>query len=302
MPGPFLPHCFFLLGPTAVGKSDLAAALAARIGGEVVGADAFQIYEGLDILSAKPGPDLRAQVSHHLIGEVPLTQRYDVAQYLAAATARIGEIVVRGRVPVVCGGTGMYIRALTHGLSDLPPADPALRAELEAEPLPTLVERLRMLDPAARVDEKNPRRVIRALEVCIQTGCPFSSQRGEWDREPAVRGAVLARPRESLLARISARTDAMFAAGVVREVAAVSAGSFGPTASQMLGLREIRALLAGTISEKACKEAITVATRQYAKRQLTWFRRERGYQWVDLETDPVPFEKLLVLAAAPPPV
>ena len=282
----------FLLGPTAVGKSDLAVAFAERVGGEIVGADAFQIYSGLDVLSAKPSPELRARVPHHLIDEIPLSEPFDVAKYLALAAARITDIAARGRVPIVCGGNGLYVRALTHGLADIPPGDAALRAELEKEPLPSLVARLRTLDPAAQVDEKNPRRVIRALEVCLLSGRPFSAHRTEWKAEPEVRGIILTRPRAELHERIAARTEAMFAEGVIAEVAAVT--GLGPTASEMLGLREIRAHIAGTMTLAECKTAITQSTRQYAKRQLTWFRRERGYTWLDLTETNDPLAALLI--------
>ncbi len=286
---------FFLLGPTAVGKSELAVQLAERIGGEIVGADAFQLYEGLDILSAKPSASLRARVPHHLIGEVPLSRSFDVAAYRTAALERIADIAGRGAIPIICGGAGLYARALTHGLSeDMPVADAALRASLENEPLPALVERLRTLDPAGTVDEKNRRRVVRALEVCIATGQPFSSFRKEWDTEPAVRGVILSRPRAELIARIEQRTDAMFASGVMAEVAEAKVVGF--TAEQMLGLREIRAHIAGDLSLTSCKTAINIGTRQYAKRQATWFRRERQYTWMDLTAEPDALRRLVLMA------
>jgi tRNA dimethylallyltransferase len=289
-----IQRCFFVLGPTAVGKSELAVALAERMGGEIVGADAFQIYAGLDILSAKPPPTLRARAAHHLIGEWPAAKAFDVGKYHALATQRIEKIVERGRVPVVCGGTGLYVRALTHGLADLPPADPILREELEKEPLPKLVARLRALDPHARVDEQNPRRVIRALEICLRSDRPFSAHRAEWEQTPPVRGVILDRPRSFLNERIATRTTAMFHAGVVEEVAA--APELGPTAGQMLGLREIRAHLAGEMTREQCILAIATATRQYAKRQMTWFRRERGYEWINLQSCAAPVEEMMRMA------
>ncbi len=287
---------FFLLGPTAVGKSELAVELAERVGGEIVGADAFQIYDGLDILSAKPDAALRARVPHHLIGEVPLSTSYDVATYRDAALERITDIAARGAVPILCGGAGLYLRALTQGFSDdLPMADAALRALLESEPLIALVERLRGLDPDATVDEKNRRRVVRALEVCILSGKPFSSFRKEWSDAPTVRGVILSRPREELIRRIEERTEAMFAAGVVAEVRATT--GVGATAAQMLGLRDIRSHIAGEIPLAECKAALAVATRQYAKRQATWFRRERGFPWMDLSTEPDAASRLTLLAS-----
>lgn len=280
---PSIPQSFIIAGPTAVGKSDFAVAVAERCGGEIVGADAFQVYDGLDLLTAKPAPELRARVRHHLIGEVPLIRAFDVAQYRAEAERRIADIRERGRVPIVCGGTGLYLRALTRGLADLPGADPVMRAEWERTPLDELAHRLRQLDPVAaeKIDLKNPRRVIRALEVCVLTGRPFSSFREQWNAsESAMCGVFLTRDRDELCACIDARTEAMFAAGVEAEV--LGLGEVGPTAAQALGLREIRALLAAEMTRAECVAAIQQATRRYAKRQLTWFRREPGLEVMNL--------------------
>ncbi len=246
---PFTRHFFIIAGPTAVGKSDIAVAVAQRCGGEIIGADAFQVYRGLDILTAKPAPGLRALVPHHLVGEIPLSQSFDVAQYLTLARERIAQVRARHRIPIVVGGTGMYLRALLRGLADLPGADAALRAELEARPLADLLRQLAKLDPdgATRLDRQNPRRVIRALEVCLLTGRPFSSFREQWsNEEPGGCGVVLTLDREILNARIDRRAAAMFEAGVVAEV--TQAGEVGLTAGQMLGLREIRAHGRGELS------------------------------------------------------
>ncbi len=280
---------FIIAGPTAVGKSELAVAIAERCGGEIISADAFQIYAGLDILTAKPSPALRARVPHHLVGEIPLTQTFDVAQFLGLAQVRISAIRTRGRVPIIVGGTGLYLRALTHGLADLPTADAALRTELEAQSTTDLAERLAALDPASHavIDLQNRRRLVRALEVCLLTGRPFSSFREQW-KTPAIpaHGIVLNRPREELHDRIRRRTETMFAEGVIEEVR--QAGPLGPTASQTLGLREIRQLLQGTMTREACVTAIQQATRRYAKRQLTWFRREQYLTFVELDADFTP--------------
>ena len=264
-----------IAGPTAVGKSEIAVAVARACGGEIVGADAFQIYAGLDLLTAKPSAELRSLVPHHLIGEIPLTQAFDVAQYLAAAEQRFAEIHARGRLPIVCGGTGLYLRALTRGLAELPPADAELRTRLEHQPLTELDP-----DSAAQIDRKNPRRVIRAVEVCILTGKPFSSFREQWAAPDLKRyGVVLTRDRAELHDRIATRTEAMFADGVIEEVERVS--KLGPTAEQVLGLREISALLAGEMTRAECSAAIQQATRRYAKRQMTWFRREPALEPVN---------------------
>jgi tRNA dimethylallyltransferase len=271
-------------GPTAVGKSEFAVREALRIGGEIVGADAFQIYQGLEILTAQPSAELRRRVPHHLFGEIPLATPFDVAQYLARAEPVLAAIRARGNVPVIAGGTGLYIRALLRGLADLPASDPALRAELSAQPLSALQQRLAQLDPegAAAIDLQNPRRVIRALEICLQTGRPFSSFREEWNHPPETEcGILLQRKREELYARIDRRVEAMLSEGAIEEVQRIGE-AIGATARQTLGWTEIRRMLSGELSREACRTAIQQATRRYAKRQLTWFQRERGLRPVDL--------------------
>jgi len=264
------PATFFLAGPTAVGKTAVALAVAEACNGEIVGADAFQVYRGLDLLTAKPPREALERAPHHLVGTVPLEEPFDVARWREAAVVAIADIHARGKLAIVTGGTGLYFRALTRGLADLPAVDPQLRAELNALPLAEACRRLESLDPNTRVDRRNPRRVIRALEICLTTGKPFSSFREEWEQTPAFHGVLL--DREDLAVRIDQRTEAMFAAGVVEEVRA--AGGIGPTAQQAIGWREITAHLRGECSLAEAKEAIAAATRRYAKRQRTWFRRE----------------------------
>jgi tRNA dimethylallyltransferase len=267
-----------IAGATGVGKSELAVEVAERCGGEIVGADAFQVYAGLDVLTAKPSPALRARVPHHLIGEVPLAETFNVGRYMELAAARMAEIRARGKVPVIVGGTGLYVRALTCGLAELPTADAGLRAKLEAATTEELQARLATLDPEAMrwIDTQNRRRLVRAIEVSILSGKPFSSFRAEWMEEGPTGslGVVLVRERAELNTRIDRRVEAMFTEGVVEEVA--RAGDVGPTAGQTLGLREIRAFLNGEMDLAACRAAIQQATRKYAKRQATWFRKERG--------------------------
>lgn len=265
----------FIVGPTAVGKTELAAAVARRIDAEIISADAFQIYQGLDLLTAKPNAALLAQARHHLIGEVPRTENFDVAKFLALATARAREIAARGKRVLVVGGTGLYVRALTHGLSELPPSDPQLRAALEAASLLDLQERYAALDPAGalKIDDKNKRRLVRALEVCLLTGQPFSAFREEWAQPAKIGyGFLLIRDRTELSARSDARVVQMFKEGLPDQVR--RAGEIGATAAQVIGLREVQACLRGELSESAAITQIQQATRRYAKRQMTWFRRE----------------------------
>lgn len=297
-PIPPLPprNTFFLGGPTASGKSALALDLAEATGAEVVGADAFQIYAGLPILSAQPSPADQERVPHHLVGAVDAADRMDAAKYQTLALAEIAGIHARGKPAIVVGGTGLYIKTLTHGLSTLPAPDPILRAELEAlDPL-TCRSRLEALDPigARSIDLANPRRVSRALEIVVQTGKPLAEARTTW-RAGAVEGVpgtpddrdapegslapcgVFVDPdRESLKRQIARRTEAMYASGVVEEVRRqLAGGRLGPTASQMLGLREIGRVCTGEWSEEQAAEAIIRATTRYAKRQRTWFKAQK---------------------------
>jgi tRNA dimethylallyltransferase len=293
-------HTFFIVGPTATGKSELAADVACEIGAEIVSADAFQIYRGLDLLTAKPDASTLAKAPHHLIGTAPLDEEMNAEKYRRAAMRAIDEINSRGKPAMVVGGSGLYIRALTHGLAPLPEADPRLREELNAMSLRELRSRLAELDPEAgrTIDTKNRRRVVRALEICLLTGTPASAQSERWgsgagnpacvptiglaarlsqtglSASPAT-GVFVFRDREELYARINQRVEAMFERGVIEEVRAT--GATGATASQMIGLREIRELLDGKISLLQCIAEIQQATRRYAKRQLTWFRRQTNF-------------------------
>ncbi len=260
-----------------MGKTAVAIAVAEACDGEIVGADAFQVYEGMDILTAKPSPAELARVPHHLVGSVSTRDSFNVARYLERAHAAISEIRDRGRLPVIVGGTGMYLRALTRGISEVPEGNSELRAELAATPLPQLLARLEHLDPAAfaMIDRQNPRRVFRALEVCLITGKPFSSFRQEWENTPTYHGVLLERSREDLYERIDRRTREMFEQGVVAEIARTATSSeISDTARQVIGWSAIWALLRGELTQAECVAQIQQATRKYAKRQLTWFRRE----------------------------
>jgi tRNA dimethylallyltransferase len=274
---------FFVCGPTAAGKSTRALELARDLDGEIVNADAFQLYRGLEVLTAAPTAADQARVPHHLYGVLAPDQSVDAMAYLRLVVPVIDEILHRGKLPIVTGGSGLYLKFLSHGPSPLPPGDPALRAELDALPLDALVARLRELDPAeaARTDLANRRYVSRALEVCLLAGVPCSTLRDDWEqasrtRAAALRGILLLRPRPELHRRIALRTRAMLDGGAIDEVA--SLGDIAPGLEKAIGLREIRRHLAGEISRADCADLIDAATRQYAKRQETWFRRERWLQ------------------------
>src|SRR5215469_5777874 len=175
----------FIAGPTAVGKSDIALALAERIGGEIISVDSMQVYRGLDIGTAKPDAATQKKIPHHLIDICDLTEPFDAAKFVVLANKAVAEIQSRKKTPIFCGGTGLYFKAFLDGLGEAPAADPKLCAEFEATPLEKLLEELRQLDPAAyeKIDKKNPRRVIRALEVVRTTGKSFSSQQANWSAQ-----------------------------------------------------------------------------------------------------------------------
>lgn len=278
-----MPDPFFLTGPTASGKSAVAVLLAERIGGEIVNADAFQLYEGMDLLTAKPGAEERARVPHHLYDVVPAGEACDAQRYRELALPVLADIAARGRRPILVGGSGLYLKALSHGLADLPPANPALRAELATLSLEAKQARLLELDPEAAVNVPlaNPRYVDRALEICLLTGRPQSQLRNTFAvTRPLGSGVTLDLPRAELHERIHRRLEAMVNAGLLDEVRTL--GEVGPTAARAIGLRELRAHLGGEMTLAEALEAMEQATRRYAKRQLTWFRRETWLQSICL--------------------
>lgn len=271
---------FFIAGPTASGKTDVAVEVALRCNADIIGADAFQVYEGMEILTAKPSPEQLARVPHHLLGTVPRNTSYNVGTFVKEALSCALQVKNRGRLPMVVGGTGLYLRALMRGLAPVPPSAPELRGELETLPLEELQAKLHRLDPLTTVDLNNRRRVVRALEVCMVTGKPFSSFRQDWENaDLAPCGVCLMPAREELHQRINVRTHLMFERGLLEEVRSLS--DIGPTASQVLGLNECRAVLDGTLTRDKAIEQIQTATRQYAKRQITWFRKEPALRQID---------------------
>jgi len=270
-----------LAGPTASGKSALALELGEAFGLEVVSADAMMVYRGMDIGTAKPPLEERGRVPHHLVDIVAPDESFSVAAFVVRAEAAIADVLGRGRLPLVVGGTGFYIRALSEGLPTLPPADPevqkALWARLEREGLDTLIGALESRSPAdAARAQRNPRRVVRALEVLERTGRPPASfprtaPRFLFDKR------VLTPSAEVLAGRIEARTRGMFRAGLVEEVRSLLARyPASTTAMQAIGYKEVRDHLQGRLSLGEAEREVTQATLRYAKRQRTWFRGEPG--------------------------
>ncbi len=297
----------WLAGPTAVGKSEVALRLAERLGGEIVSVDSMQVYRGLDLGTAKPSPADRARVPHHLIDVMELTESFDAAQFVRHARQAVADIQARNRRPILCGGTGLYFKAFREGLGEAPAADPALRAELEATPLEVLLRELAARDPAtfAKIDRQNPRRVIRAVEVIRLTGRPFSEQRANWSGgESKVRGPEsqtesrsaadlglcnlafgLSHAPADLRSRIDARVERMFQRGLVQETRRLLERGLAanPTARQALGYRQVVEHLRGERSLAETIALVKIRTRQFAKRQMTWFRRQMPLTWLELK-------------------
>lgn len=277
---------FYIVGPTASGKSSIAMRLAERAGGEIVNADAFQLYRGLDIVTAKPSAADRARVPHHLYDVVDPDEYCDAQRLREMALPIIADIQNRGRLPIVVGGSGLYIKALTHGLAKLPGRDEAIRERLAQLTPEERRDQLLALDPdaATNVPLSNPRYVERALEICLLTGKPQSELRNTFaDVKPDGHGVVLSLDRERLYERIRARVLAMVATGLVEEIRALRDLSI--TAEKAIGIRDMRRFFAGECTEGEAVEAIVLATRRYAKRQITWFRREAWLQTICLTDD-----------------
>ena len=280
-----LRRAVFLAGPTSVGKSEVALALAQKHHGEIVCADAFQLYREFSMLSAQPSVQEQALVPHHLFGTIPCTDTMDAARFADLALAAIENIIARGRTPFIVGGSGLYLQALTTGLPPLPAIDPVIRDEVRGMTLDALLARLREIDPASltAIDTRNPRRVARRLELSLQTGQPASAILTEPPAPEGLRGAVLVRDRDELNTRIAAAVEQRLARGAIDEVRATRATA-SATARQILGWREITAHLDGVLTLSACRERLAIATRQYAKRQLTWFRAKSTFAPENLTT------------------
>jgi tRNA dimethylallyltransferase len=297
------PPPILLAGATAVGKSEVALSLAEKVDGEIVSVDSMQVYRGLDIGTAKPTLQERARVRHHLIDVVNLTELFDAAQFVRLAHEAVADIQGRGRVPILCGGTGLYFKAFLDGLGDAPKADAALRSELEATPLPDLLAELAAKDPATyeRIDRQNARRIIRAVEVLRLTGKPYSQQRAGWSRSAVVdqpgrnatRAALfigLSRQPSDLQQRIDIRVEKMFERGLVAETEGLLKHGLAEnqTAMQALGYRQVADNLRGIRSLPQTVELVKIRTRQFAKRQMTWFKKYGPSIWINLSLQDTP--------------
>ena len=269
-----------IAGPTAAGKSAVAIDLARRIGGVIINADASQVYADLRVLSARPSAANEAAVPHLLYGTIDGAETCDAARWAGLARDAIAAVLAGGRVPIVTGGSGMYLRTLLDGIAAVPPIDPAIRAEVRALDPAAALAALAAIDPAAAARLADPQRVARALEVIRSTGQPLSAWQGAAPdglaAEADIRAFVVDRPRDELWARIDARLDAMIAAGALDEVAALAARGLSADAPVMKahGVPPLLAHLRGEIARDAAVARTRLDVRHYAKRQQTWFRNQ----------------------------
>jgi len=282
------PLTVILLGPTGSGKTALSLELAERFDGEIVSCDSVAVYRGMELGTAKPTREERARVPHHLIDVAEPDEAFTAGEYSRLARKALQEIKARERLPIVTGGTGLYLRALTEGLFAGPARQEELRARLQSKTqkrgAPWLHRMLMRIDPATagRIHPNDTAKLIRAIEVCVAARKPMSEVLG---RDP-LRGFRLLRiglnpPRTELYARLNERCAEMFAAGVVEETRGLLA-RYGPVkALDSLGYKQARALLDGTLSEQAAIQAAQQGHRNYAKRQMTWFRREPDVRWIE---------------------
>ena len=282
----------YITGATASGKSALAMRLANTLGGEIISVDSMQVYCGLNIGTAKPSAQEQNEIQHHLIDVAQLSEAFDAAQFVSLAQQALKLIWKRGRVPIFCGGTGLYFRALIEGLGESPPSDESLRDELALMPIESLVAELRIKDPEAakQVDLKNPRRVLRAIEVIRLTGRPYSEQRIGWnnvDKAPQNLFCI-SRDVDVLNQRIHKRVDEMFNQGLVEETQTLIKKGLrnNRNACQALGYRQVLDLLDGKLDLENVVHQVKTKTRQFAKRQRSWFRNQmkcKFLEWSDEE-------------------
>lgn len=286
------PRLIFLVGPTAVGKSRAAVTLAKKIDAQIVSCDSMQVYKGMDIITSKPSQSLRRKVAHHLIGVVLPTREYNVSEYRKAAHKKVEEIIKKQKTPLFVGGTGLYMSVLIDGIFKVKAENKSLRRSLYKEAglkgSKYLHKRLAIIDPdaAAKIHPHDTKRIIRALEVFSCTNKPISQlqkQRKGLSEKYDVKIFCLNMPRSSLYQRIEERVNMMFSDGLVSEAKRLLKLRLSKTASCAIGIRELEGYFDGLYDLEEAKRLIKRSTRQYAKRQLTWFRKDKRIEWINIE-------------------
>ena len=285
------PRIIFLVGPTAVGKSETAVCLAKRINAEIISCDSMQVYKGMDIITSKPPLASRRIIPHHLLSVISSAQEYSAFRYYKDASPKIKEILRRGKTPLIAGGTGLYMSILIDGIFKSAKPLEAIRNRLykQAEELGSeyLYKRLKDIDPeaAAKIHPHDTKRIIRALEVFAATGQAISKlqkQRRGLGQEYDIKVFGLDMPREKLCKRIDERVEKMFNQGLVAEVKRLLKLKLSKTAAYAIGIKETKGYLDGTYDLEAAKRLVKRNTRLYAKRQLTWFRKDKRINWINI--------------------
>lgn len=283
----------FILGPTGVGKSNFAAALAKKIGGEIISCDSMQIYKGMTVISQQPSLKLRKAVPHHLVGILSPSEEWSAASFIEEAKEIVEDIIERKKIPIVVGGTGLYARAFIKGLFPSPPKSEKLRKaiyeEAKKKGKKKLYEILLKIDPAyaSKIHPNDLRRIVRALEVYKLTGKPISEKHLESigiEAKYKILIFVLNRERNELYRRIDERVEKLFDRGIIREVKRLLRQKLSQTAKAVLGYREVSDYIKGKCNLDKAKELLKKNTRHYAKRQLTWFRKEKNAKRIELST------------------
>jgi tRNA dimethylallyltransferase len=287
----------FLVGPTASGKTETAAHLAKRLKAEIVSCDSMQVYKKMDIITSKPSKRLLEKIPHHLIGVIPAAKEYNVSRYREDALNKAKDIISRNKIPLFVGGTGLYMTALIDGIFNIKAEDKSLRIRLYRQAgksgSPYLHKELKKVDPAAaeKIHPNDARRIIRALEVFKVAGKPISIlqkvRHGLWG-EYDVKIFCLNIPRNRLYDRIDKRVEKMFKEGLIKEVRRLLNMRLSRTASAAIGLKELKGYFEGSHGLDEAKNLIKRNTRQYAKRQLTWFRKDKRIKWVNIKDKETP--------------
>ncbi len=284
----------FIVGPTAVGKSELAFVLARRLGAEIISCDSMQVYREITIATNKPSREILDSIPHHLIDVVSVREEFDVMRFNLLACEAIREIHARGRLPMVVGGSGLYMQILLDGIFENSPQDKDLRKSLvfqaETRGNQFLYDQLKANDPQAAtgIHPNDLRRMVRALEVCVTRQRPISQlqkeRRGLWGKFD-IRAVALTMDRKELYDRINGRVEAMFERGIVEEMRKLDGIPLSLTAQRIIGVEEIRGYLKGEYDQEKAKDLMKLNTRRLAKRQLTWFRKEKRLRWIEVTKD-----------------